>query len=61
MEINQKIQLRKEGNEQSITYENNNTRLYRTLNEFGVEQYSGVKMSLDVSYCRVFCLDNLYY
>ena len=33
MEINQKIQLRKEGNEQSITYENNNTRLYRTLNE----------------------------
>ena len=24
-----------------------------------VEQYSAVKMSLDVSYCRVFCWDNV--
>ena len=25
-----------------------------------VEQYSAVKISLDVSYCRVFCWDNFY-
>ena len=33
MEINQTIKLKKEGNHQSLSYENNNTKLYRTLNE----------------------------
>ncbi len=33
MEFNQRIQLKKEGSEQSISYENNNTKIYRSLNE----------------------------